>query len=49
FTQALYNLTAYLQYVRPVRKEVDAVIRAHGWTKEAMALLRKADSFLAKT
>ncbi|KAI5992653.1 hypothetical protein EDC04DRAFT_2586909, partial [Pisolithus marmoratus] len=44
----LYNLTAYPQYVRPIREEVDTVVREHGWTKETMALLRKADSFLAE-
>ncbi|KAI6042748.1 cytochrome P450 [Pisolithus marmoratus] len=49
FTQALYNLAAYPQYVGPLREEVDAVIGQHGWTKEAMALMPKVDSFLAET
>ncbi|KIK15500.1 hypothetical protein PISMIDRAFT_16470 [Pisolithus microcarpus 441] len=49
FTQALYNLAAYPQYVGPLREEVDALIREHGWTKEAIALMRKVDSFLAET
>ncbi|KAI6115160.1 cytochrome P450 [Pisolithus croceorrhizus] len=49
FTQALYNLAAYPQYVQPLREEVDAIIREHGWTKEAIALMRKVDSFLAET
>ncbi|KAI5983079.1 cytochrome P450 [Pisolithus marmoratus] len=48
-TQALYNLAAYPQYVGPLREEVDPVIRQHGWTKEAMALMPKVDSFLAET
>ncbi|KAI6116528.1 cytochrome P450 [Pisolithus croceorrhizus] len=49
FTQALYNLAAYPQYVQPLREEVDAIIREHGWTKEAIASMRKVDSFLAET
>ncbi|KAI6042750.1 cytochrome P450 [Pisolithus marmoratus] len=49
FTQALYNLAAYPQYVGPLREEVDAIIQEHGWTKEAMVLMRKVDSFLAET
>ncbi|KIO00384.1 hypothetical protein M404DRAFT_29539 [Pisolithus tinctorius Marx 270] len=49
FTQALYNLAAYSQYVGPLREEVDAVIREHGWTKEALALMHRVDSFLAET
>ncbi|KAI6159827.1 cytochrome P450 [Pisolithus thermaeus] len=49
FTQALYNLAAYPQYVGPLREEVDAIIREHGWTKEAIALMHKVDSFLAET
>ncbi|KAI5993495.1 cytochrome P450 [Pisolithus albus] len=49
FTQALYNLAAYPQYVGPLREEVDAIIREHGWTKEAIASMRKVDSFLAET
>ncbi|KAI6016795.1 cytochrome P450, partial [Pisolithus microcarpus] len=48
-TQALYNLAAYPQYVGPLREEVDAIIREHGWTKEAIASMRKVDSFLAET
>ncbi|KAI6016773.1 cytochrome P450 [Pisolithus microcarpus] len=49
FTQALYNLAAYPQYVGPLREEVDTIIREHGWTKEVIALMRKVDSFLAET
>ncbi|KAI6040413.1 cytochrome P450 [Pisolithus marmoratus] len=49
FTQVLYNLAAYPQYVEPLREEVDAIIQEHGWTAEAIALMRKVDSFLAET
>ncbi|KAI6152483.1 cytochrome P450 [Pisolithus tinctorius] len=49
FTQALYNLAAYPQYVGPLREEVDTIIREHGWTKEAIAMMCKVDSFLAET
>ncbi|KAI5992046.1 cytochrome P450 [Pisolithus marmoratus] len=47
--QALYNLAAYPQYVGPLREEVEAVIKQHGWTREAIVLMRKVDSFLAET
>ncbi|KAI6013630.1 hypothetical protein BKA83DRAFT_4130286 [Pisolithus microcarpus] len=49
FSRALYNLPAYPQYVGPLREEVDAIIGEHGWTKEAIALMRKAASFLIET
>ncbi|KAI6042751.1 cytochrome P450 [Pisolithus marmoratus] len=49
FTQALYNLAAYPQYVGPLRQEVDTIIREHGWTREAIALMWKVDSFVAET
>ncbi|KAI6013644.1 hypothetical protein PISMIDRAFT_103358 [Pisolithus microcarpus 441] len=42
FSRALYNLAAYPQYVGPLREEIDAVIREHGWAKKAIALTRKA-------
>ncbi|KAI6042743.1 cytochrome P450 [Pisolithus marmoratus] len=35
-------------YYGPLR-EVEAVIKQHGWTEEAMALMPKVDSFLAET
>ncbi|KIK17927.1 hypothetical protein PISMIDRAFT_684725, partial [Pisolithus microcarpus 441] len=47
--KSLYNLAAYPQYVGPLREEVDAIIWEHGWKKEAIALMRKVDSFLAET
>ncbi|KIK13310.1 hypothetical protein PISMIDRAFT_18072 [Pisolithus microcarpus 441] len=47
--QALYNLAAYPQHVGPLREEVDAIIQEHGWTKEAIALMRKAANFLVET
>ncbi|KAI5993445.1 hypothetical protein EDD15DRAFT_2167321 [Pisolithus albus] len=49
FTRALYNLAAYPQFVAPLREGVDAIIWEHEWTKEAIALMRKVDSFLAET
>ncbi|KAI6032211.1 hypothetical protein BKA83DRAFT_4122584 [Pisolithus microcarpus] len=47
--QALYNLAAYPQHVGSLREEVDAIIQEHGWTKEAIALMRKAANFLVET
>ncbi|KIK15731.1 hypothetical protein PISMIDRAFT_687006 [Pisolithus microcarpus 441] len=48
-TQVFYNLAANPQYVEPLREEVDTVIREHWWTKKAMVLMQKVDSFLAET
>ncbi|KAI6152482.1 cytochrome P450 [Pisolithus tinctorius] len=43
FTQALYNLAAYSQY------KLTQLFGKHGWTKEALALMHRVDSFLAET
>src|SRR5260370_6410595 len=32
-TQVLYRLLANPEYIKPLREEVDAVIREEGWTK----------------
>ncbi|KAJ6487829.1 cytochrome P450 [Mycena sanguinolenta] len=46
---ALYTLAANLQYVEPLREEVESVIRSEGWTKAAMGKLVKLDSFLKES
>ncbi|KAI5995321.1 cytochrome P450 [Pisolithus orientalis] len=34
------------QYIQPLREEVQAIVGKDGWTKEALAKMRKVDSFL---
>ncbi|KAF8844228.1 cytochrome P450 [Paxillus ammoniavirescens] len=46
FTQALYNLAANPQYMQPLREEVESIIEKDGWSKGALAKMRKLDSFL---
>ncbi|KAF7378406.1 Cytochrome P450 monooxygenase 51 [Mycena sanguinolenta] len=43
---ALYTLAANLECVQPLREELESVVGAEGWTKEAMDQLVKMDSFL---
>ncbi|KIK72385.1 hypothetical protein PAXRUDRAFT_22046 [Paxillus rubicundulus Ve08.2h10] len=49
FTQALYNLAANPQYIQPLREEVESVIKVGGWSKAALAKMRKVDSFLKES
>ncbi|KAH7908171.1 cytochrome P450 [Hygrophoropsis aurantiaca] len=49
FTQALFNLAANPQYIKPLREEVEAIIEKEGWSKGAMVKMRKVDSFLRET
>ncbi|KAL4068764.1 cytochrome P450 [Scleroderma yunnanense] len=49
FVQALYQLAANLNYVQPLREEVEAIIDTDGWTKEAIMKMRCIDSFLKET
>lgn len=48
-TQALFDLAAHLEYVEPLREEVEQVIQAEGWTKLSMAKMRKVDSFIKES
>ncbi|KAF8844237.1 cytochrome P450 [Paxillus ammoniavirescens] len=49
FTQALYNLAANPQYIQPLREEVESIVETDGWSKEALAKMRKVDSFLKES
>ncbi|CAL1693826.1 unnamed protein product [Somion occarium] len=49
FTQALYHLAANPEYIKPLREEVDTVIKEEGWTKVAMQKLKKLDSFMRES
>ena len=49
----LYDLTAYPEYVEPIREEIREVIREDGgwiqWTKSSFTKLRKLDSFMKES
>ncbi|KAJ7108676.1 cytochrome P450 [Mycena epipterygia] len=49
FLHALYNLAANLEYVKPLREEVENVVKSEGWTKAAMGKMVKLDSFLKES
>ncbi|KAJ7689419.1 cytochrome P450 [Mycena rosella] len=49
FLHALYNLAAHLQYVEPLREEIERVVKAEGWTKTAMGKMVKLDSFMKES
>ncbi|KAJ7247865.1 cytochrome P450 [Mycena haematopus] len=46
---AFYTLAANLEYVQPLREEIESVVRSEGWTKAAMGKLVKLDSFLKES
>ncbi|OSX67133.1 hypothetical protein POSPLADRAFT_1051288 [Postia placenta MAD-698-R-SB12] len=48
-THSLFNLAAYKQYVQPLREEVEAAIKEHGWTKDAIEKMWKLDSFMRES
>ena len=48
-THALYHLAANPEYIKPLREEVEQVIKEQGWTKAAMNKLRKLDSFMKES
>ncbi|KIK81320.1 hypothetical protein PAXRUDRAFT_15298 [Paxillus rubicundulus Ve08.2h10] len=49
FTQALYNLAMNPQYMQPLREEVESILETDGWSKGALARMRKIDSFLKES
>jgi len=49
YVHALYHLAANPEYIKPLREEVEAVIREDGWTKLSMQKMRKIDSFLRES
>lgn len=49
FTHALYHLAEYPEYAQPMREEAEIAISEEGWTKDALAKMRKIDSFLRES
>ncbi|KAJ7203650.1 cytochrome P450 [Mycena pura] len=49
FTNALYDLAKYPEYIGPMREEAEQVIAQKGWSKAALADLHKMDSFIRES
>ncbi|TCD68632.1 hypothetical protein EIP91_010287 [Steccherinum ochraceum] len=49
FTHALYQLAAHPEYVKPLREEIERIVKEEGWTKQAMQRMRRVDSFLKES
>ncbi|KAJ7486891.1 cytochrome P450 [Mycena latifolia] len=49
FTQALFDLATYPEYMPSLRLEVQRVVAEEGWTKEALGKMHKIDSFLRES
>ncbi|KAJ7930492.1 cytochrome P450 [Mycena leptocephala] len=49
FTNALYDLAKYPEYIEPMREEAEQVIAQKGWTKAALADMHKIDSFIRES
>ncbi|RXW11636.1 hypothetical protein EST38_g14220 [Candolleomyces aberdarensis] len=48
-TNALLDVAARTEYIKPLRKEMEEVIGNHGWTKEAMGRMWKLDSVIKES
>ncbi|KIL64963.1 hypothetical protein M378DRAFT_162532 [Amanita muscaria Koide BX008] len=46
FTYTMYELATRPEYVKPLRDEIEAVIKGEGWSKDSVRKLRKVDSFI---
>jgi hypothetical protein len=49
FTQILYRLLSYPEYVEPLRREIHAAVAEEGWTTAGMDRMHKLDSFVRET
>ncbi|KAI0080996.1 cytochrome P450 [Panus rudis PR-1116 ss-1] len=49
FTHAIYWLAACPEYMKPLREEVEAVVKEEGWTKAALQKMKKLDSFMRES
>ncbi|KAJ6470562.1 cytochrome P450 [Mycena vitilis] len=49
FLHAIYTLAANLEYVEPLREEIESVLKSEGWTKAGMGKMVKLDSFLKES
>jgi len=49
FLHALYHLASKLEYVQPLREEIESVTKSEGWTKAAIGKMVKLDSFMKES
>ena len=49
FTVVLYRLLSNLEYVEPLRHEVETAIGEEGWTKAGLDKMHKIDSFVRES
>ncbi|KIL65509.1 hypothetical protein M378DRAFT_76984, partial [Amanita muscaria Koide BX008] len=49
FTYVMYELATRPEYVKPLRDEIEAVIKEEGWSKDSIRKLRKVDSFIKES
>ncbi|KAJ7468032.1 cytochrome P450 [Mycena latifolia] len=49
FLHALYNLAAHLEYVEPLREEIESIVKSEGWSKAVMGKMVKLDSFMKES
>ncbi|KAJ7767232.1 cytochrome P450 [Mycena metata] len=49
FTHALFDLATHPEYLRPMREEVELVVKKEGWSKAALNNMVKVDSFLRES
>ena len=49
FTNILYDIATRPEYVEPMRKELEAMIREEGLSKVSIGKLRKLDSFIKES
>ncbi|KAF8640809.1 hypothetical protein AX17_000458 [Amanita inopinata Kibby_2008] len=48
-THVLYHLAARPEYIEPMRREVEAIVKAGGWTKSSIDRMYKLDSFIKES
>ncbi|KAJ7644773.1 cytochrome P450 [Roridomyces roridus] len=48
-SHALFDLACYPEYMQPLREEVEAVVKAEGWSKAALNNMVKLDSFMRES
>ncbi|KAJ2915158.1 hypothetical protein MD484_g5266, partial [Candolleomyces efflorescens] len=48
-TNALLDVAARPEYIKPLREEMEEIIGNYGWTKEGMGQMRRLDSFLKES
>ena len=48
-THALFDLAVNLEYLIPLREEVEEVTKREGWSKSAVDHMHKLDSFLKES